>query len=188
MAKINFRDTKIQGLKIVEPFVAADNRGYFMKAFEASIFAEAGIDTSVSETFESFSKHNVVRGMHFQLGDTAQAKLVRVLSGEVYDVCVDIRPDSLTFGQWVGEYLSAENHKAFYLEKGLAHGFLVTSENALMSYTCTGAHSATGESGIRWNDPDLAITWPVDDAAEIIISDRDAALQSFREYRLGTGR
>lgn len=181
MAKIDFIDTKIEGLKIVVPFYAEDNRGFFMKAYEKQLFKEAGIETEIAETFESYSMHGVIRGLHFQPGENAQSKLVRVLSGEVYDVCVDIRPGSLTFGQWVGEYLSGDNHKAFFIPKGFAHGFVVTSESALMSYTCSGAYNQGGESGIYFKDPDLRINWPIN-GMSIILSEKDAKLQSFREY------
>lgn len=181
MAKINFIDTKIEGLKIVVPFYTEDKRGYFMKAYERQIFRDAGIDTDIAETFESYSKHGVVRGLHFQPGESAQSKLVRVLSGEVFDVCVDIRPESETFGKWVGEYLSCENHKAFFIPQGFAHGFIVTSNVALMSYTCSGAYNQGGENGIYYNDPDLNIAWPID-GVTVIQSERDAQLQSFRKY------
>lgn len=182
MAKIDFIDTKIDGLKIVIPFYAEDNRGYFMKAYEKEIFRAAGIETDITETFESFSKHGVVRGLHFQTEENAQSKLVRVLSGEVYDVCVDIRPGSATFGQWVGEYLSDGNHKAFFIPKGFAHGFIVTGEYALMSYTCSGAYNQRGESGIRYNDPELHIIWPISNL-DVIQSDRDANLPSFKKFK-----
>lgn len=181
MAKIDFHDTKLEGLKIITPFYSEDTRGYFLKAYEKQIFKDAGIETDIAETFESFSVHGVVRGMHFQKGDSAQAKLIRVLSGEVYDVCIDIRANSPTFGQWVGEYLSSENHKAFFVPKGFAHGFLVTGEKALMSYTASGAYSQSGESGIYYLDPDINIEWPVANL-QIIQSERDAALPSFKEY------
>lgn len=181
MAKISFLNTKIKDLKIVIPFYAEDNRGFFMKTYERQIFKEAGIDTDISETFESYSKHGVVRGLHYQPGENAQSKLVRVLSGEVFDVCVDIRPRSETFGQWVGEYLSGENHKAFFIPKGFAHGFMVTSESALMSYTCSGAYNQGGESGIYYKDPDINILWPLDDNY-VIQSERDSKLQSFNDF------
>lgn len=181
MAKINFEETKLKGLRIVTPFYAEDNRGFFLKAFEKQIFEDAGIVTDISETFESFSKKGVVRGLHFQIGENAQAKLVRVLQGEVYDVCVDIRPESDTFGEWVGTFLSADNHKAFYMEKGFAHGFLVTSESALMSYTVSGPFNQSGESGIYYKDEVINIGWPEVNVA-IIQSERDAKLQSFKEY------
>ena len=179
MAKINFINTKLEGLKIVVPFYVKDNRGYFLKAYEKEVFREAGIETDISETFESFSNRGVVRGLHFQPGENAQSKVVRVLSGELYDVCVDIRPESRTFGQWAGEYLSGENHKAFFIPKGFAHGFIVTGEYALMSYTCSGAYSRAGESGIYYADPDLKIDWPVGNL-KVILSERDAKLQSFK--------
>lgn len=181
MTKINFIDTKIEDLKIVIPLYVEDDRGYFMKAYEREVFTENGIETDVVETFESFSKNGVVRGLHFQRGENAQSKLVRVLNGEAYDVCVDIRPESSTFGQWVGEYLNNENHKAFYIPKGCAHGFLVTGEFALMSYTCSGAYNKGAESGIYYNDSDLKIEWPLENF-NVIQSVKDANLQTFREY------
>lgn len=181
MAKIDFIDTEIEGLTIVVPFLAEDNRGFFMKAYEKQLFKEAGIDTDIAETFESYSKHGVVRGLHFQPGEEAQSKLVRVLSGEVFDVCVDIRPESKSFGKWVGEYLSGDNHKAFFIPKGFAHGFIVTSDAALMSYTCSGAYNQGGESGIFYKDPDLKIDWPLA-GITVIQSEKDAKLQSFQEY------
>ena len=181
MTKISFIDTKIGGLKIVVPFYTEDNRGFFMKAYERQMFREVGIDTDIAETFESYSKHGVIRGLHFQTGENAQSKLVRVLSGEVYDVCVDLRHGSKTFGQWVGEYLSEDNHKAFFIPKGFAHGFVVTSENALMSYTCSGSYNQGGESGIYYKDPDINIEWPLD-GITIIQSEKDAKLPSFKEF------
>ena len=181
MSKISFIDTEIKGLKIVVPFFAEDNRGFFMKAYAKDLFKEEGIETDIAETFESYSLHGVIRGMHFQTGENAQSKLVRVLSGEVFDVCVDIRPNSETFGKWIGEYLSSENHKAFYIPKGFAHGFLVTSNSALMSYTCSGAYNQGGESGIRYDDMDLNISWPLD-GVSVIQSERDASLPSFQDY------
>ena len=182
MAKINFIDTKIEGLKLVIPFFSEDDRGYFMKAYEKEIFKKAGIETEITETFESFSRQGVVRGLHFQTGENAQSKIVRVLSGEVYDVCVDIRSKSATYGQWVGEFLSDENRNAFFIPKGFAHGFLVTGDYALMSYTCSGPYSGESEGGIYYADMDLNIDWPIADGMEIIQSDRDASLPSFKEY------
>lgn len=182
MSKIVFQDTHIPGLKLITPFVAADHRGWFLKCFEKGEFEKNGIRGQVSESFESFSKKGVIRGMHYQMGEYAQAKLVRVLLGEVFDVCVDLRPQSPTFGQWTGEFLSEQNHKAFYIEKGLAHGFLTISENALMSYTCFGAFTPEQESGIRYDDPTLGIVWPLSNGIQVIQSDRDANLQTFNEY------
>lgn len=181
MSKIKVEDTKLKGLKIITPFYVEDNRGYFLKAFEKNDFKELGIDLDIQETFESFSVKGVIRGLHFQTGEFAQAKLVRVLFGEVYDVCVDIRPESETFGQWVGMYLSSENHKAFYMEKGFAHGFLVVSDSALMSYTVSGAHNNSGESGIFYNDEDLKIDWPINNL-KVIQSERDTRLDTFKSY------
>lgn len=181
MGKINFEDTTLDGLKIITPFYEEDRRGYFLKAFEKDLFIEAGVNTDISETFESYSVKGVVRGLHFQKGENAQAKLVRVLAGEVYDVCVDIRPSSPTFGMSFGVYLSGDNHKALYIDKGFAHGFVVTGDYALMSYTVSGKHNTDGESGIYYGDKDLNINWPTD-GLNIIQSERDSKLQSFKEY------
>lgn len=188
MAKILFEQSGLAGLKIVTPFIAEDNRGYFMKAYEKEIFKEIGIETEIVETFESYSKKNVVRGMHYQEGKYAQDKLVRVLQGEVYDVCVDIRPDSDTYGQWFGIYLNEQNHKALYIEKGFAHGFVVTSESALMSYTCSGEHNSSAENGIKYDDNDLNILWPIDNKMDVIQSERDAHLESFADYSKRIGK
>lgn len=182
MGKIIFKDTRISGLKLIAPFIAEDNRGWFLKCFEKGEFEKNGIGGQVSESFESCSKKGVVRGLHYQTGEYAQAKLVRVLSGEVFDVCVDLRPQSPTFGKWVGEYLSEQNHKAFYIEKGLAHGFLTISESALMSYTCFGAFAPGYENGIRYDDPVLNIEWPLSNDIRVIQSERDVNLQTFSEY------
>lgn len=182
MGKINFEETGIEGLRIVHPFLLEDERGFFLKAYSKELFREAGIYTDISETFESFSVHGVVRGMHYQTNDNAQAKLVRVLEGEVFDVCIDIRKKSPTFGKWIGRVLSAENRECFYMEKGFAHGFMVTGNSALMSYTCSGAYNAGGESGILFNDPDIGIKWPYDKVNKIILSERDKKLKTFSEY------
>ena len=181
MAQLEFYDTKLSGLKIVRPFLAEDKRGFFMKAFEKSVFEQLGYENDISETFESYSVKGVIRGLHFQTGAYAQAKLVRVLRGEVFDVCVDIRKDSPTSGEYIGEYLNEDNHKALYIPRGFAHGFLATKE-ALMSYTCIGAHQPGAENGIIYNDPDLGIKWPLTNM-EVIISDRDMQLKSFRQYQ-----
>lgn len=187
MAKIQFEKTELEGLMVITPFFAEDKRGYFLKTYEKEIYKEMGIETNVVETFESFSKQNVIRGLHYQSGQFAQEKLVRVLVGEVFDVCVDIRPNSKTCGKWFGMYLNDVNHKALYMERGFAHGFLVTSEYALMSYTCSGEYNQGAESGIRYDDKELNIQWP-NVSGKIIQSERDAGLESFLEYLTRQGR
>lgn len=183
MANIIFENTGIEDLQLVHPFYAEDERGYFIKSFEKRVFLEKGIDCEVAETFESFSKKGVIRGLHFQSGESAQAKLVRVLLGEVYDVCVDIRKESSTFGKWYGKYLNDENHLGIFIPKGFAHGFLVTSDYALMSYTTVGEHNEAGESGIKYDDDVLNINWPIEKGEKIIQSKRDKELLSFEKYK-----
>jgi dTDP-4-dehydrorhamnose 3,5-epimerase len=185
MANFTFEPTKLPGLFVVNPFLAQDRRGYFLKSYEKRIFGENGIETDIFEDFESFSVKGVIRGLHFQYGN-AQSKLVRALTGEIFDVVVDIRPDSVTFGQWCSVTLSGENHKAFFVPKGFAHGFMVLSENAIVSYKCSGAFNPQGDSGIRWDDADIGIAWPLEEIGgrdHVIMSDKDLALQSFAAYR-----
>ena len=169
MAKIKFENTHLNDLKIVKPFLAEDNRGYFIKAFEINEYKDLGLENEVSETFESCSKKNVVRGLHFQVGELAQAKLVRVISGRVYDVCVDLREDSSTFGKWYGEFLDDKNHYALFVPKGFAHGFLTISDEAIMSYTAFGKHNPDGESGIYFNDEELNQELDLDGAEEFMV-------------------
>ncbi|KTE92006.1 dTDP-4-dehydrorhamnose 3,5-epimerase [Desulfitobacterium hafniense] len=181
MGQFLFTDTKLEGLKVIEPFLVEDNRGFFLKSYEKDIFAENGVDTDIFEHFESYSVKGVIRGLHFQ-SQKPQAKLVRALAGEIFDVAVDLRPESSTLGQWEGAYLSAENHKALYIPEGFAHGFLVISENALVSYLCSGKYLKEYDTGIRWDDPKIGIEWPVRQVKDIIISEKDKTLQYYKEY------
>lgn len=180
MQHFSFINTKLEKLKIVNPFFVEDSRGYFQKSYEKEVFAQNGIQTDVFEHFESYSVKGVIRGLHFQT-QHPQSKLVRALTGEIFDVAVDLRPHSSTFGQWEGIYLSAENHRALYVPEGFAHGFLVISESALVSYLCSGQFLKEFDSGIRWNDPNLAIEWPTHLVDEITLSDKDKRLQYLRE-------
>ena len=153
--------TKLPGVLIFEPDVFGDARGWFAETFSGKRYEEAGLKLPFVQDNVSFSEKNVLRGLHFQYPHS-QGKLVQALSGEVFDVAVDIRVDSPTFGQWFGERLSAENHKQLYIPPGFAHGFCVLSNTTLFSYKCTDYYSPTTEGGIIWNDPDIGITWPVD--------------------------
>ena len=161
----------LQGLLIIEPDVFGDNRGYFMESWNRQRYREAGIAFDFVQDNFSLSRRGTLRGLHFQ-NPLAQGKLVSVLQGEVYDVGVDIRRGSPTFGRWFGMTLSAENKRQFFLPPGFAHGFLVLSEMALFHYKCTDIYSPRDEQGFRWNDPDVGIKWPV---ANPILSKRDAA-------------
>ena len=159
MGKFNFIQTEIPGVVIIEPTVFGDDRGYFMETYQIDDFAAAGIDHPFVQDNESRSSRGVLRGLHFQKNHT-QGKLVRVTLGEVYDVAVDCRPNSPTFGKWTGVTLSAENKKMFYIPEGFAHGFLVLSDEAEFCYKCTDFYHPGDEGGLAWNDPEIGIEWP----------------------------
>ena len=172
----------IQGLYVIEPAVFGDERGYFMETYNYNDFAEAGIDCKFVQDNQSSSIKGVLRGLHYQINHP-QDKLVRVVNGEVFDVAVDLRKDSPTFGKWYGEILSAENKKQFFIPKNFAHGFLVLSETAEFFYKVTDFYHPNDEGGIRWDDPDIGIDWPLKGIDEVILSDKDKVQQSFKEYR-----
>jgi dTDP-4-dehydrorhamnose 3,5-epimerase len=171
MGKFKFTETGIEGLIIIEPTVFGDNRGYFMETYQEEEFKSAGIPTNFVQDNQSKSKKGVFRGLHFQ-NKNPQGKLVRVLEGEVYDVGVDLRSDSPTFGQHYGVLLSGENNKQFYVPEGFAHGFVVLSETATFTYKCTRLYDPTDEGGLRWNDPTLAIDWNIPED-EVLLSEKD---------------
>ena len=149
----------IEGLKVIEPAVFGDARGYFMETYNYNDFKEAGIDCQFVQDNQSASKKGVLRGLHFQINHP-QDKLVRVVSGEVFDVAVDLREGSETFGKWFGIVLTAENKKQFYIPEGFAHGFLVLSDIAEFCYKCTDFYHPGDEGGLAWNDPKIGIKWP----------------------------
>jgi dTDP-4-dehydrorhamnose 3,5-epimerase len=172
---MNITRTRIPDVLIIEPKVFGDDRGFFFESFNQKIFNEAvGQDVSFVQDNHSKSAKNVLRGLHFQLPPKAQGKLVRVVQGEVFDVAVDIRQGSVTYGQWVGEILSAENKKQFWIPPGFAHGFLTLSKTAEFLYKTTDYYSPELERSIRWNDPDLAIIWPLDEEPLLSIKDASA--------------
>lgn len=172
MSNFNFNKTKIDGVYIVEPKVFGDNRGYFMESYNKEHFAEAGLNMTFVQDNESKSTKGVLRGLHFQRKHS-QGKLVRVTKGEVFDVAVDLRYGSPTYGMWEGVILSEENKKQFYIPEGFAHGFLVLSDEAVFNYKCTDFYSPEYDGGVMWNDPDINIKWPLDNIEEIILSDKD---------------
>ncbi len=180
MSAFHFTPLKLEGAYLIENFSVGDNRGGFTKCFEKDIFESAGILFQLNETFASTSAKNVIRGLHFQLNQP-QAKLVSVVHGKVWDVIVDIRPESKTFGKWVSAELSAENHKALYVPRGFAHGFAALEDDTIMLYQCDGAYNKETDTGIRFDDPEIGIAWPIDEN-EAIHSKRDMALMSFVEY------
>ena len=163
--------TPIKDLVVIEPKVFGDERGYFYEAYNKNTFHELGLDYDFVQDNQSFSRKGVLRGLHFQK-QFPQAKLVRVIEGEVFDVAVDLRKDSTTFGKWYGVTLSGENKKMFLIPKGFAHGFLVLSETAVFSYKCDDFYHPNDEGGIIYNDPDIGIEWPEIDC-ELVLSDKD---------------
>lgn len=179
MAKFSFITTEIPGVIVIEPTVFGDSRGYFMETYQKEEFAAAGIVGPFVQDNQSKSTKGVLRGLHFQKEHT-QGKLVHVISGEVFDVAVDCRPRSATFGKWVGVTLSAENKKQLYIPEGFAHGFLVLSDEAEFTYKCTDYYTPSAEGGVQWNDPDIAIEWPALDC-ELKLSDKDKAHKSFAQ-------
>lgn len=172
MGKITVETCHIEGLKIITPTVFGDARGYFMETYNYNDFKEAGIDQVFVQDNQSASKKGVLRGLHFQI-EHPQDKLVRVIKGEVFDVAVDLRKDSPTFGQWYGVLLSEENKKQFFVPKNFAHGFLVLSDYAEFCYKCTDFYHPGDEGGLAWNDPEIGVEWPIEEGMELTFSDRD---------------
>lgn len=177
MGKIKVSDCEcdgvvIEGLKVIEPTVFGDARGYFVETYNENDFKEAGIDVTFVQDNQSGSKKGVLRGLHFQK-EFPQDKLVRAINGEVFDVAVDLRPGSQTYGKWYGVLLSAENKKQFFIPKNFAHGFLVLSETAEFAYKCTDFYHPNDEGGLIWNDPDIGVKWPIPEGMELTFSEKD---------------
>lgn len=177
-------ETKIKDCVIIEDRVFSDERGQFYEVFnEKTFFEKTGIMFNVVQENESFSYSNVLRGLHFQRGEFAQGKIVRVLKGSVYDVCVDLRPDSESFGQYVGIQLSGSDRTQFHIPKGCAHGFLVLSEYAIFNYKVDNFYNKESEGGLIYNDPDVGINWMVD-TKNLILSEKDLLLPTLKEIKL----
>lgn len=172
MGKITVSKCDIEGLYVIEPTVFGDERGYFMETYNQQDMIAAGLDMVFVQDNQSSSRRGVLRGLHFQK-QHPQGKLVRVVSGEVFDAAVDLRKGSATYGKWYGTVLSAENKKQFYIPEGFAHGFLVLSESAEFCYKCTDFYHPEDEGGIRWDDPDIGIDWNIPEGMELIISGKD---------------
>lgn len=181
MGNFTFNETKIKGVYIIDVKTYGDNRGYFMETFKESDFKEAGLEYSFVQDNQSSSRKGVLRGLHFQK-TYPQAKLVRVLKGEVFDVAVDLRKNSPTYGQWVGVVLSEENKRQFMIPRGFAHGFVVMSDYAEFAYKCDELYHPEDEGGIMWNDPAIGIDWP--DVGEIILSEKDKLHPSLSESKI----
>lgn len=176
-------ETPIPGLLIIEPRVFADDRGYFFESYNESNFEKNGLVYRYVQDNESKSHHGVIRGLHYQLEPYAQTKLIRVIRGTVYDVAVDLRKGSPTFGKWYGLEVSATNKKQFYIPKGFAHGFSVLSEYAIFSYKCDNFYNPASERGIRYDDPFLGIDWRLTET-EAVISERDKQLPYFADAEM----
>ena len=183
MGKFKFIETGIEGMFVVEPTVFEDSRGYFMETYQENEFKEAGYDLTFVQDNQSKSTKGVLRGLHLQL-KYPQGKLVRVIKGEVFDVGVDLRGDSPTYGKWHGEILSEENKKQIYIPPKFAHGFLVLSDEAEFLYKCTEFYHGEDESGIKWDDEDIGIDWPLDGIDDLILSDKDKLLKGLKESQI----
>lgn len=177
---MKFIETKIPGVIIVEPTLFKDDRGYFFESYNKSEFMIAGIGNNFVQDNQSMSSYGVVRGLHCQTGNNAQAKLVRVLQGKVLDVAVDVRPGSATFGQHVSVELSDENKRQLFIPRGFLHGFSVLSETAVFAYKCDNFYCKQSEMGIRFDDPDIGVDWKIP-ADKIITSEKDRIVKRFKD-------
>ena len=184
MGKITVETCEIEGLKIITPTVFGDARGYFVETYNYNDYKEAGIDQIFVQDNQSSSVKNVLRGMHFQIR-YPQDKLVRVIAGEVFDVALDLRPGSKTYGKWHGVVLSAENKKQFFVPKNFAHGFFVLSDYAEFAYKRTDFYHPGDEGGIMYNDPEVGIEWPIAPGCEPIMSERDHKWGGIKQFTEG---
>ena len=185
MGKFKRTDTSIEGVYIIEPTVFGDNRGYFLETYNKKDFEEIGIKTEFIQDNQSKSTKGVLRGLHFQKENT-QAKIVRCISGKVFDVAVDLRPGSKTYGKWEGVILSGENKKMFFIPKGFAHGFLVLSETAEFCYKVDDLYNHDAEGGLKWNDEEVGIIWPEVEGMnpeEYITNERDGNWPSLADLK-----
>lgn len=181
---ITIERTPIEGLTLIHPHVFEDERGYFIKDFEAQLYEENNLPIKFFEFNESKSKKGTIRGLHFQQ-KCSQGKLIRVIKGTVFDVAVDLRFGSPTFGKWMGFELSEYNHDVLYIPEGFAHGFLALEDDTIFSYKCTNKYAPEFDSGIRYNDPDINVEWPVELVGgweNVITSEKDSQLQSLDEF------
>ena len=180
MGKITVTPCDIEGLYIIEPTVFKDERGYFVETYNQNDMKEAGLDMVFVQDNQSMSTRGVLRGLHFQK-QFPQGKLVRVVRGKVFDVAVDLRSDSKTYGKWFGVELSAENMKQFYIPEGFAHGFLVLSDEAEFCYKCTDFYHPGYEGGLAWNDPEIGVEWPLEEGVNLIISEKDQKWKGLKD-------
>ncbi len=187
MGKITVETCGIEGLKVITPTVLGDARGYFVETYNYNDYKAAGIDVEFVQDNQSASKKGVLRGLHFQI-QYPQDKLVRVIKGEVFDVAVDLRKGSPTFGQWHGELLTEKNMKQFYVPKGFAHGFLVLSEYAEFCYKCSEFYHPGDEGGLKYDDPEIGVQWPIQEGMELTLLERDIKWGGLSAYVEEYGR
>ena len=180
---IKFQKTDIPGLLIIEPHMFPDDRGLYKKNYEKCIFAENGITCEFTESSDLYSKKGALRGLHYQT-EESQAKLIHVIRGALFDVAVDLRPDSLTFGQYRAELLDEYNQKVEFIPEGFAHGFISLTDDTIFSYQCSGRYIPESCGGIRWDDPDLNIPWPLKEYGieEVIATEKDMNWPTLKEY------
>lgn len=181
------KESEIPGLMLLQMHQAEDNRGVYQKAFEKNQYAHFGLLPQFTEFSDIYSHKGVLRGMHYQT-EESQAKLVHGIKGRLFDVAIDLRPESATFGRFHAELLVGGDGKAIYIPEGFAHGFLALDEDTIFSYQCTGRYIPEACGGIMWNDPDLAIPWPIAELERVIVSEKDAAQESFRDFCRKIGR
>lgn len=181
---MKFTPLELEGLMLIEPVCWEDSRGFFLETYHREVFQANGIAVEFVQDNLSMSRKGVLRGLHAQGGVQAQGKLVRVIHGRVYDVAVDVRVGSPTFGQHYALELSADNQRSFWIPPGFLHGFLALEDDTVFMYKVTGFYDRSGEFGVRWDDPDLGIRWPIDfDTGELIISEKDRALPLLRDIQ-----
>ncbi|MCB0666956.1 MAG: dTDP-4-dehydrorhamnose 3,5-epimerase [Saprospiraceae bacterium] len=180
---MNFIQTDIKGLLVIEPDIWKDNRGYFYECYQRERYETAGIKCNFVQDNEAFSGRGVLRGLHYQLPPFGQAKLVRIIQGSVIDIAVDIRPESPTYGQHHSILLTGENKRQFFIPQGFAHGYVCLSDEVIFAYKCSNYYSKEHEGGIRFDDPQLKIDWQLPDS-DVIVSERDLGLPAFGKHRI----
>lgn len=183
-----FHKTEIEGLLVIEPHMFPDDRGLYKKHYEKCIFAENGITCDFTESSDLYSRKGALRGLHYQT-EESQAKLIHVIRGKLFDVAVDLREGSFTFGKYHAELIDAEDYKVVFIPEGFAHGFIALTDDTIFSYQCSGQYVPEACGGIRWNDPILNIPWPLEEygVSEIIATEKDKNWPSFEEYKLMMG-
>ena len=172
-------ETKLKGVVVLKPKVFEDARGYFFESYNTNLFKQAGLDLNFVQDNQSLSQKGVLRGLHFQNNPWAQGKLVRVITGAVFDVAVDIRKSSPTYGQWFGVELNAKNKWMMYIPEGFAHGFLTLEDNTIFSYKCTNFYNKESEGSLLWNDPDIGIQWDIEHP---LLSDKDLQAKRIKDF------